>query len=89
MVAAQGIAGMTITLAPDPNPRRADRGPQAKRHVGPYYGDALRRVLAPSPEPSLIERVTEWYLSRRWPAAVLVGGGLVVAAIVFAAWIVS
>jgi len=53
---------MTITLAPNPNPRRSDRAPQAKRHTGPYYGERLRRVLAPEPtDPGWIERVTEWY----------------------------
>ena len=40
---------MTITLAPDPNPRRLDRAPQAKRHEGPYYGSALARLLAAVP----------------------------------------
>ena len=47
---------MTITLAPDPNPRRLDRAPQAKRHEGPYYGSALARLLAAVPPEDAHDR---------------------------------
>lgn len=47
---------MTITLAPDPNPRRLDRAPQAKRHEGPYYGSALARLLAAVPPDDAHDR---------------------------------
>ena len=47
---------MTITLAPDPNPRRLDRAPQAKRHTGPYYGSALARLLAAVPPDDAHDR---------------------------------
>ena len=50
---------MTLTLAPDPNPRRLDRAPQAKRHVGPYYGpSALRAILAERP-PTVTDRLRD------------------------------
>ena len=47
------------------NRRFPDRGPQPNRHVGPYYGSGLRRVLAPEPEEpaSIIERLTNAYES--------------------------
>ena len=79
---------MTITLAPDPNPRRLDRAPQAKRHVGPYYGHALRRVLAGTPPRSVVDRLTTWYCARRWPAYALLalGCALLGAAIVAATY---
>ena len=45
------------------NRRFPDRGPQPNRHVGPYYGSGLRRVIAPEPEEpeSIIERITDAY----------------------------
>ena len=47
------------------NRRFPDRGPQPNRHVGPYYGSGLRRVIAPEPEEpeSVIERITEAWAS--------------------------
>ena len=79
---------MTITLAPDPNPRRIDRAAQPKRHTGPYYGSQLRRVLDPPPEQSIAERITTYYAAHRWPAAALlvIGCALIGLSIVAATW---
>ena len=79
---------MTITLAPDPNPRRIDRAAQPKRHTGPYYGSQLRRVLAPEPtDPSFIDRVADYYFEHRWPTIVLLvlGAAFLAASIMFLA----
>jgi hypothetical protein len=66
-------------------PRRVEDQP--KRREGPYYGDRLRRLLAPEPtDPSIIDRLAEWWMGRHWPAAILVV--LVISAIV-AAFIVN
>ena len=52
-------------------PRRVEDQP--KRREGPYYGDRLRRLLAPEPtDPSLVERLTEFYAANTssphfWP----------------------
>ena len=69
---------MRITLVPPP--RRIDRGPQAKRHVGPYYGHDLRRVLSPEPtDASFIERLAEWWETvPNW--AIWTGIGVVIGA---------
>lgn len=41
------------------------------RHEGPYYGHALRAVIAPEPRASMVERITDWWHARRWPAVVI------------------
>jgi len=64
---------MTWTL--DPNPRRIDRGPQAKRHEGPYYGEQLRRLIAAEEPTSKHDRDAQmaWLIVMVVvPAAVLV-----------------
>ena len=62
-------------------PRRFEDNP--KRHEGPYYGDRLRRLLAPEvTDPSLIDRMAEWWMGKQWPSVVLVV--FVIAAIVAA-----
>jgi len=60
-------------------PRRVDRAPQVKRHVGPYYGYQLKRVFVALPvvpdEPddlSLKERFISWWMGRVWPVALLI-----------------
>lgn len=66
---------MTVTLDP--------------RRQGPYYGHRLRRVIAaPEPQLSRLDRMIDYYYERRWPAAVLVVFGLIVACATVAAWIV-
>jgi hypothetical protein len=56
----------------------------------PYYGEQLRRVISPEPtDPPFIERWTEYYWTHHWPSRVLFAFGLVIAASVLAAWIVS
>jgi len=50
---------MTITLVPDPNPRRVDLARKHKPHVGPYYGRALRKIVNAEPPESARERHAE------------------------------
>ena len=38
------------------NRRPIDRAPQPKRHTGPYYGSALRRLLAAVPPDDAHDR---------------------------------
>ena len=66
---------MTITLVPDPNPRRTDRGPKARLHEGPYYGRELRRALTERPEVD--HREIGWAV-----VTVLIIGVVVIAAVV-------
>lgn len=60
---------MTITLAPDdPVDRREE-----SLHPDLHWRRKLRRVLKErEPKPSIVYRITEFYFSRRWPAAALV-----------------
>ena len=44
------------------NIRHTDRAPQCKKHVGPFYGHSLRRVIEPEvTDPSWIVRMTDWW----------------------------
>ena len=66
-------------------PRRVEDQP--KRREGSYYGDRLRKMLYPQPtEPSLSDRLTDWYMGRSWPSIVFV---VVVIAAIVAAVIVN
>jgi len=79
--------GVTMTLD---NRRFPDRGPQPNRHVGPYYGSGLRRVIAPEPEEpeSIIERMTEAW-AHMTPLEAKFIAGCIIAAVFIAALIVA
>ena len=80
---------MTITL----DPRRPRQDFPALRRRSPristgqvYYGEKLRRVLAPEPtDPLFIDRVADYYCEHKWPAVVLLilGAMFLAACIVF------
>ena len=80
---------MTITLIPhrDDVPRLRRRPPRAGTG-SVFYGRELRRIIEPEPERSVIDRATDYYWHHDWPAYVLVAGGVIIASITIAAWIV-
>lgn len=74
-------ADMTITLAPDPNPRRLDRAQKHRPHVGPFYGHALRRVLEATPPESKRDRDAQlsWLIVVMAVPAAILAAALIVA----------
>jgi len=66
--------------------RHPHDGRSYRKRIGqPYYGEKLRRVLAPEPtDPSLIERLTDFYEGIT-PREAWIAVGLIVAAVVAAA----
>jgi len=75
----------------DPYRHEHDYRSARHRQGRSFYGHALREVLeAPEPKPSRIDRITEYYFARQWPAVVLLlaAAALFGAAIVLGTWMV-
>jgi hypothetical protein len=71
---------MTITLVSSSDSPRKVAAPLDPRHEGPYYGEKLRRVLAPEvTDPSLIERLTDWWEALPVSTVAILSGCIIVA----------
>jgi hypothetical protein len=77
-----------MTWIHDPYKHKLDGRSYNNRIGKPYYGDKLRRVIAPEPtDLSVIERLTDWYSELTVKDAKIVTA-LVIAAVFCAAIIV-
>lgn len=68
--------------------RRTDRAAQPQRHVGPYYGYALKRVVDPSTEASIIDRIADDGGERPTVVLLKLGAVFMVATIGLIVWFV-